>query len=77
MLTKYPLSLMSSFKLLVPIFALMGSVIFYDEQLEINKIIAFSLIMAGVLIPLLAPLLMRLIERLTVPLVALKRFIKS
>ena len=77
MLTKYPLSVMSPFKLLVPIFALIGSVIFYDEQLEINKIIAFSLIMAGVLIPLLAPLLMRLIERLTVPLVALKRFIKS
>ncbi|MGC3836847.1 EamA family transporter [Moritella viscosa] len=55
MLTKYPLSMMSSFKLLVPIFALIGSVIFYDEQLGMNKIIAFSLIITGVVIPLVAP----------------------
>jgi len=56
MLTQYPLSSMSPFKLLVPIFALLGSVIFYDEQLGINKIIAFSLIIAGVIVPLIAPL---------------------
>lgn len=56
MLAKYPLSIMSPFKLLVPIFALVGSVIFYDEQLEVNKVIAFSLIIAGVIIPLIAPL---------------------
>jgi len=55
MLTKYPLSIISPFKLLVPVFALLGSVIFYDEQLEINKVIAFSLIMAGVVLPLIAP----------------------
>jgi len=61
MLTKYPLGLMSSFKLLVPIFALLGSVIFYDEQLELNKIIAFSLIIAGVIVPILLPLLKCLI----------------
>ena len=77
MLTKYPLSVMSPFKLLVPIFALLGSVMFYDEQLEINKVIAFSLIIAGVLIPLVAPLFMRLFMRLIVPLIESKRFKKS
>lgn len=55
MLTKYPLSIMSPFKLLVPIFALFGSVIFHNEQLEVNKMIAFSLIIAGVVVPLVAP----------------------
>jgi len=64
MLTKYPLSMMSPFKLLVPIFALLGSVIFYDEQLGINKIIAFSLIIAGVLLPLITPLIAPFIKRL-------------
>jgi len=57
MLTKYPLGLMSSLKLLVPIFALLGSVIFYNEQLELNKIIAFALIISGVIIPILLPLI--------------------
>ncbi|MFT5807839.1 MAG: O-acetylserine/cysteine efflux transporter [Moritella dasanensis] len=75
MLIKYPLSVMSPFKLLVPIFALLGSVIFYDEQLEINKIIAFSLIMAGVVAPLIVPLftqrIMPFLTRLLTP------FIKS
>jgi len=57
MLSKYSLALMSSLKLLVPIFALLGSVIFYNEQLEFNKIIAFSLIIAGVVVPILLPLI--------------------
>ena len=64
MLTKYPLSMMSPFKLLVPIFALWGSVIFYDEQLGINKMIAFSLIIVGVLLPLITPLITPFIKRL-------------
>lgn len=55
MLSKYPLGLMSSLKLLVPIFALLGSVIFYNEQLEVNKMIAFTLIIAGVIVPILLP----------------------
>ncbi|PKH06077.1 EamA family transporter [Moritella sp. Urea-trap-13] len=75
MLSQYPLSIMSPFKLLVPIFALLGSVIFYDEQLEINKIIAFSLIMAGVVVPLIVPLIAPLVMPFIAPL--LKPFIKS
>lgn len=64
MLIKYPLSMMSPFKLLVPIFALLGSVIFYNEQLGINKMIAFSLIIVGILLPLITPLLMPFIKQL-------------
>lgn len=55
MLIKYPLSIMSPFKLLVPVFALAGSAICYDEQLGVNKMIAFTFISAGVVVPLLAP----------------------
>jgi len=66
MQTQYPLSVMSPFKLLVPFFALLGSVIFYDEQLGINKMIAFSLIIAGVLLPLITPLITPLIKRIRV-----------
>ena len=59
-IVKYPLSMMVPFKLLVPLFALLGSVMFYNEQLEINKIIAFLLIIAGVALPVLIPFIKQL-----------------
>jgi O-acetylserine/cysteine efflux transporter len=63
-LIKYPLSMMSPFKLLVPIFALLGSVIFYDEQLGINKMIAYPLIIVGISLPLITLLLIPFIKQL-------------
>lgn len=50
--TRYPLSTMAPLSLLVPIFGVMGSVIFYNEQLATTKIIACILIVAGVALPL-------------------------
>jgi len=50
--TIYPLSTMAPISLLIPIFGVIGSVIFYSEQLATIKIIACGLIVAGVALPL-------------------------
>ena len=50
MTLKYPLSTMASFSLLTPIFGLVGSVIFYNEQVTPLKLLAYALILGGMAI---------------------------
>ena len=47
MTIKYPLSTMASFTLLTPIFGLIGSVVFYSEQVTPMKLLAYALILGG------------------------------
>lgn len=47
---KYPLSTMASFTLLTPIFGLMGGVIFYNEEVSATKILAYVLVLGGLMI---------------------------
>jgi drug/metabolite transporter (DMT)-like permease len=47
---KYPLSTMAPFTLLTPIFGLIGSVIFYNEGVTLIKILAYILILGGLLV---------------------------
>jgi len=44
---KYPLSTMAPFTLLTPIFGLIGSVIFYSEEVSWMKVVAYALILGG------------------------------
>lgn len=47
---KYPLSTITSFTLLTPIFGLIGGVIFYNETISIIKILAYVCVLSGLLI---------------------------
>ncbi|GAC30234.1 EamA family transporter [Brumicola pallidula] len=47
---KYPLSTMAPFTLLTPIFGLIGSVIFYNENITPMKLLSFALILSGLAI---------------------------
>ena len=47
---KYPLSTMASFTLLTPIFGLMGSVIFYEEEVSLIKVLAYVFVLGGLLV---------------------------
>jgi O-acetylserine/cysteine efflux transporter len=47
---KYPLSIMAPFTLLTPIFGLVGSVFFYNEGVTSMKILAYALILGGLLV---------------------------
>jgi O-acetylserine/cysteine efflux transporter len=47
---KYPLSTMAPFTLLTPIFGLIGSVIFYHEGVSPMKLLAYALILGGLLV---------------------------
>jgi len=58
--TIYPLSFMGPIRLLVPVFGLLGSVIFFNEAISSLKLFAFSFIVIGVSLPLL----MRLFKNL-------------
>ncbi|MEH6443170.1 MAG: EamA family transporter [Oceanospirillaceae bacterium] len=58
--TIYPLSMMSPIRLLVPVFGLLGSVIFYAEEVSNLKILAFSCIVFGVSLPVMISLFTRL-----------------
>lgn len=44
---RYPLSTMAPFTLLTPIFGLVGSVIFYQEEVSTMKLLAYALILGG------------------------------
>ncbi len=55
--TIYPLSVMSPIRLLVPIFGLLGSVIFFSEKVSDVKLLAFSCIILGVSMPLIVSFL--------------------
>jgi len=48
----YPISTMAPLMLLVPIFGFIGSIIFYNEPIGLTKIVAFNLIILGLLINL-------------------------
>jgi drug/metabolite transporter (DMT)-like permease len=47
---KYPLSTMASFTLLTPIFGLIGGVIFYNEEVSAIKVLAYVLVLGGLMI---------------------------
>ncbi|WP_426201220.1 EamA family transporter [Pseudomonas sp. TWP3-1] len=47
LLKQYPVSTVAPLSLLVPVFGLLGSVVIFDEQLSLNKIIAVVLIVSG------------------------------
>jgi len=53
LLVKYPLSTVAPLSLLVPIFGLLGSAIFYQEQIGTVKAIACLLVIAGLIIGLI------------------------
>jgi O-acetylserine/cysteine efflux transporter len=52
LLTQYPMSTMAPITLLIPIFGLLGSMIFYNEPLGFTKLLASLLIIFGVFIGL-------------------------
>ena len=45
---QYPMSTMAPLTLLVPLFGLLGSVIFYNEQIGMTKLLACLLILSGI-----------------------------
>lgn len=47
---KYPLSTTSLLTTLVPVFGILGSVVFYDEQLGSTKLVACMFILSGLLV---------------------------
>jgi drug/metabolite transporter (DMT)-like permease len=53
LLVKYPLSTVAPLSLLVPIFGLLGSAIFYQEQIGFVKAIACLLVITGLIISLI------------------------
>ena len=50
LLTKYPVSIVSPLSLLIPIFGLLGSFVFFNEEIGIYKIIASLIILLGLVI---------------------------
>ncbi|MDE1464935.1 EamA family transporter [Spartinivicinus poritis] len=52
LMTIYPMSVIAPLNLLVPIFGLMGSALFYDEVVSLDKVLACVIITAGVMIPM-------------------------
>lgn len=52
-LSKYPLSTVAPITLLVPIFGLLGGVVFYQEQIESIKIVSCVLIIFGLMVGLI------------------------
>ncbi len=54
LLTRYPLSVMSPLRLLVPIFGLAGSILFFGEPIDRFKLVAFLLVLIGVCMPLIS-----------------------
>jgi len=53
LLVKYPLSTVAPLTLLVPIFGLLGSALFYQEQIGVVKALACLLVIAGLMIGLI------------------------
>lgn len=52
LVAQYPMSTMAQLTLLVPLFGLLGSVIFYNEQIGMTKLLACLLILSGIAIGL-------------------------
>lgn len=55
MTIKYPLSTMAPFTLLTPVFGLIGSMIFYEESVSAIKILAYILVVGGLVLSLWQP----------------------
>lgn len=53
LLVKYPISQVAPLTMLVPVFGLLGSVIFYQEQISIEKIAAAFFILSGLMLSLI------------------------
>ena len=53
LLTRYPLSVMSPIRLLVPGFGILGSMLFFNESIDNHKAFAILLVILGVALPLL------------------------
>jgi len=60
LVAQYPMSTMAPLTLLVPLFALLGSSIFYNEQIGMTKFLSCVFILSGVAIGLLEPLIQKL-----------------
>jgi O-acetylserine/cysteine efflux transporter len=60
LIAQYPMSTMAPLTLLVPIFGLLGSAIFYNEQIGTTKLLASLLILCGIAIGLSEPLIQKL-----------------
>jgi len=56
LMTIYPMTVIAPLNLLVPVFGLIGSALFYNEIISTNKILACGVITLGVMIPMLEPL---------------------
>jgi drug/metabolite transporter (DMT)-like permease len=63
----YPMSTMAPLTLLVPIFGFLGSIIFYQEPIGLTKVVAFSFIIAGLVINLTDKPLMTLFKKTIAP----------
>ncbi|GGC09171.1 membrane protein [Marinobacterium zhoushanense] len=50
LLVRYPLSTVAPFTLLVPVFGLIGSAVFYDEQIGAIKLLSCLLILSGLVV---------------------------
>jgi len=63
LITKYPMSLMAPLTLLVPVFGILGSIIFYNEPLGPNKFFGCFMILAGVAIGFSEQLLRKIFRK--------------
>lgn len=63
LIVKYPMSLMAPLTLLVPIFGILGSILFYDEPFDKIKLLACFLILAGVAIGFVEQLLRKYFQK--------------
>jgi len=63
LIAKYPMSLMAPLTLLVPVFGILGSIIFYNEPLGVNKFFGCFMILAGVAIGFSEPLLRKVFRK--------------
>ena len=61
LMTIYPMTVIAPFNLLVPVFGLVGSALFYNEVIGSDKLLACALITLAVVIPMLEPLYKRLV----------------
>ena len=60
LVAQYPMSTMAPLTLLVPLFGLLGSVIFYNEQIGLIKLLACLMILSGIAIGFSEKLLLKM-----------------
>jgi len=64
LIVKYPAAVVAPFMLLVPIFAMLSSIVFLNEPMQLWKLVAAALVVMGLGINLIAPRLMVRIIRM-------------